>query len=68
VGDCISSIRIAPGWQATIYQDDGFKGHSVETTDLANLQLVAGSCDHDGHERLHFIDSCEAAVTQPAER
>jgi hypothetical protein len=48
-GDCISSIRIAPGWQATVYRDDHFKGQSLETTtDVANLQLVAGSCDHDG--------------------
>lgn len=48
-GDCISSIRVAPGWQATIYRDDGFKGQSLETTtDVANLQLVTGSCDHDG--------------------
>ena len=48
-GDCISSIRVAPGWRATIYRDDSFKGQSVETTaDLPNLQLVAGSCDKDG--------------------
>ena len=48
-GDCISSIRVAPGWHATIYRDDSFKGQSVETTsDLPNLQLVAGSCDKDG--------------------
>ena len=47
--DCISSIRVAPGWQATIYRDDDFKGQSLETsTDVANLQLVTGSCDHDG--------------------
>ena len=48
-GDCISSIRVAPGWQATLYRDDGYRGQSVEATgDLPNLQLVAGTCDHDG--------------------
>jgi hypothetical protein len=47
--DCASSIRIAPGWRATLYRDRDYKGESVEVTaDLPNLQLVAGSCDHDG--------------------
>ena len=48
-GDCISSIRVAAGWHATIYKDDSFRGQSVETTsDLPNLQVVAGSCHDDG--------------------
>ena len=47
--DCISSVRVAPGWRVTIYRDDGFDGQSHESgTDLPNLQLVTGSCDHDG--------------------
>jgi hypothetical protein len=47
--DCISSIKVAPGWRATVYRDDGFSGESLEVTaDVPNLQLVRGSCDHDG--------------------
>ena len=47
--DCISSIRIAPGWRATIYREPDYHGDSLEiTSDLPNLQLVPGRCDHDG--------------------
>jgi len=47
--DCISSIRIAPGWRATVYRDGNLKGQSLEVAaDVPNLQLVAGTCDHDG--------------------
>jgi hypothetical protein len=47
--DCISSIRVAPGWRATVYRDGDFKGDSLEiTADTPNLQLVPGSCPHDG--------------------
>jgi len=47
--DCVSSIRIASGWRATAYRDDHFKGESLEiTADVPNLQLVRGSCPHDG--------------------
>ena len=47
--DCMSSIRVAPGWRATIYRDDDFKGQSLQVTeDVPNLQLVSGTCSHDG--------------------
>jgi peptidase inhibitor family I36 len=47
--DCISSIRVAPGWRATVYRDTGYDGQSLEVTqDVPNLQLVPGSCSHDG--------------------
>jgi hypothetical protein len=47
--DCISSIRIAPGWRAVLYRDDDFKGDQLEVTgDVANLQLAAGRCDKGG--------------------
>jgi hypothetical protein len=47
--DCVSSVRIATGWRATVYRDEDFKGQSLEITgDVANLQLVPGPCDHDG--------------------
>ena len=47
--DCISSIRVAPGWRATVYRDTNFNVRSLEVLqDVPNLQLVAGSCSHDG--------------------
>jgi hypothetical protein len=47
--NCISSIRVAPGWRATVYRDTGFDGQSLDVTqDVPNLQLVPGSCSHDG--------------------
>jgi hypothetical protein len=47
--DCVSSIRVAAGWQAVVYRDDDFDGDSlVLTTDTPNLQLVPGRCDHEG--------------------
>jgi hypothetical protein len=47
--NCISSIRVAPGWRAIIYSREDFRGESLEiAADVPNLQLVRGSCDHDG--------------------
>lgn len=45
--DCVSSLKVAPGWRATVYRDDDFKGDSHEVTrDVPNLYLVPGPC-HD---------------------
>ena len=47
--DCISAVRIAPGWHATIYRDTDYHGDALDVAgDLPNLQLVLGDCDHDG--------------------
>jgi hypothetical protein len=47
--DCISSIRVSPGWRATLYRDDDFDGDQLQVTeDLHNLTLVAGDCDKGG--------------------
>lgn len=47
--DCMSSIRVAPGWRATLYRDDGFQSDSLPvTTDIANLELVPGRCSKGG--------------------
>jgi hypothetical protein len=47
--DCISSLKVAPGWRVLIYREDDFMGERHEATrDVPNLQLVPGSCDHDG--------------------
>ncbi|MEO6236824.1 MAG: peptidase inhibitor family I36 protein [Vicinamibacterales bacterium] len=46
--DCISSVRVLPGWSATLYRDSNYKGASVTlTADAANLRDVAGPCDKD---------------------
>jgi len=48
-GDCISSIRVAPGWRATLYRDDGYSGDRFDVTgDAPNLQLVSGNCSKGG--------------------
>jgi len=48
-GDCISSLRVAPGWRATIFKDDGFRGESMEiTSDQPDLKRVVGSCSSGG--------------------
>ncbi|HVH54656.1 MAG TPA: hypothetical protein VM791_00275 [Vicinamibacterales bacterium] len=47
--DCISSIRLAPGWQATLFRDDGYEGEQLEVTgDIPNLELVMGRCEKGG--------------------
>ena len=44
--DCISSIRVAPGWSVTLYRDDDFEGRSVTlTADSPDLRALPGPCD-----------------------
>lgn len=44
--DCISSIRVMPGWGATLYKDRDFKGSTLEVAaDETNLSTIRGSCD-----------------------
>ena len=44
-GDCISSLRVNPGWTATLYQDDSYRGQSFTiTADTPNLTTVPGPC------------------------
>jgi hypothetical protein len=47
--DCISSVRVAQGWSATLYRDDGYRDDSVTlTADMPNLQLAQHNCPHGG--------------------
>lgn len=47
--DCMSSLKVAPGWRATVYRDDDFKGEwFTATADVPNLQRLPGSCDNRG--------------------
>ena len=44
--DCVSSIKVMPGWGATVYRDRDFRGASREVTgDALNLSAISGSCD-----------------------
>ena len=47
--DCVSSIRLAPGWRATLYEDPDYKGWAADVGEenVANYQLVRGPCSHD---------------------
>ena len=46
--DCISSVKVMPGWSATLYRDTNYKGASVTiTSDTPNLKALAG-CGKDG--------------------
>jgi hypothetical protein len=47
--DCISSIRVAPGWLAIVYRDDGYRDDSLTIAeDAPNLQLVEHDCPARG--------------------
>ena len=48
--DCISSVRVAPGWRATLFRDDNYRDDELTlTADQPNLQLVTEhDCPHDG--------------------
>jgi hypothetical protein len=48
--DCISSVRVAPGWHATLYRDDNYRDDALDVTaDVPNLQLVTQhDCPKDG--------------------
>ena len=39
--DCISSVRVAPGWHATLYRAPNYRDDSLDINeDVPNLQLV----------------------------
>lgn len=43
--DCISSISVAPGWRAHVYEHDDFDGDYIEVTqDVANLRFAGTGC------------------------
>ena len=47
--DCVSSIRVAPGWRATLFEDRDFKGWAADVGEenVADYQLVRGPCKND---------------------
>lgn len=43
--DCISSVRLQPGWGATLYGDKDFRGATLELTeDVSDLDAKTGPC------------------------
>lgn len=46
--NCISSIRISPGWEAVFYEHDEYEGETLTvTSDIADLDRVRGPCGDD---------------------
>jgi hypothetical protein len=46
--DCVSSVKVNPGWTATLYRDKNYKGASLTvTTDTPSLRDLRGPCDKD---------------------
>jgi len=46
--DCISSVRVAPGWQAVLWEDDDYSGDRLTVTgDIPNLDATRG-CSSQG--------------------
>jgi hypothetical protein len=43
--DCLSSIKVAPGWRATVFLDPGFHDDSLDVTaDVEDFSKVRGPC------------------------
>jgi hypothetical protein len=48
-GDCISSVRVNPGWMATFYVDDSWRGPSFTASeDVSNFNTISGPCRGGG--------------------
>ena len=56
--DCVSSVRVAPGWRATLYRGADYHDDALDITeDVANLQLVLRhDCDRGG------LNDCVSSV------
>ena len=55
--DCVSSVRVAPGWQVMVFEHPDYEGDRyMATTDVGNLQLAPGGCSHDG------LNDCVSSV------
>ena len=53
---CVSSVRVFPGWSATLYRDDDFKGRSITiTADTPNLRVLPGPCDGSFNDCVRSI-------------
>jgi hypothetical protein len=56
--DCVSSVRVAAGWKATLYRGANYRDDALDiTADVSNLQLVK---EHDCEEG--GLNDCVSSV------
>jgi hypothetical protein len=54
--DCISSIRVLPGWTARIYGDKNFRGAVLEvTSDIPDLSKIDRDCSGSNNDCISSI-------------
>lgn len=54
--ECVSSIRVLPGWSATLFEDEDYKGESLTiTADTPNLRDIPGPCDDSFNDCVRSI-------------
>jgi|SRR5688572_6511477 len=54
--ECVSSVRVLPGWSATFYEDEDFQGQSLTiSSDILNLRDVAGPCDDSFNDCVRSV-------------
>jgi Peptidase inhibitor family I36 len=54
--DCISSIRVLPGWTARLYGDRNFRGAVLEVaSDTADLAAIDGDCSGSYNDCISSI-------------
>jgi hypothetical protein len=54
--DCVSSVRVLPGWRATLYGDRNFRGATIDITeDVADLGALRGDCSGN-------LDDCISSI------
>ena len=54
--NCVSSVRVFPGWSATLYRDEDFKGRSITLdADAPNLRNLPGPCDGSFNDCVRSI-------------
>ena len=47
--DCISSVRVAPGWRATLYRGKDYGDDALEiTADVSDLRTIRHDCPKEG--------------------
>ena len=54
--ECVSSIRVLPGWSATLFEDEDYEGESLTiTADTPNLRDIPGPCDDSFNDCVRSI-------------
>lgn len=54
--DCVSSVRVLPGWRATLYGDRNFRGATINITeDIRDLGALRGDCSGSFNDCISSI-------------